>query len=266
MLTGMPKPRAAVLYGLGLNTDRETEYALGSVGFDTKRVHINDLIDGNESLANYQFLGVPGGFADGDVLGAGKIFAFRLRRGLSRELYRFIDDGKLIFGACNGFQIMVKACLLPGFDNDYKTQQVTLASNDSGRFEDRWVYLEINPESPCIFTKGIERVYLGVRHGEGKLIPKDEKVYQKLNENGHIVLWYTDQSGNRNPPYPLNPNGSIDGIAGICDETGRVFGMMPHPEAYIDKTNHPRWTRKDEEIPEEGMGLQIFRNAVNYFR
>ena len=265
------KPKGIVLYGLGLNTDYELFHAvengkqLEESGFDTKKVHVNELLHGEDDLSNYHLLTIPGGFADGDVLGAGKIMAYRIKHGLSDKLQNFIDDDKLVFGPCNGFQIMVKMGLLPGFDGDYRTQTVTLAPNDSGRFEDRWVYLEFNNESPCVFTKGIEEMELGIRHGEGKLITMDKDVLERLRRNNHVVCWYTDQDGRKDPGYPFNPNGSVDDIAGICDETGRVFGLMPHPEAYIHKTNHPRWTRyRDEDIPQDGIGLKIFRNAFDY--
>ncbi|MCX6819548.1 MAG: phosphoribosylformylglycinamidine synthase subunit PurQ [Candidatus Aenigmarchaeota archaeon] len=260
------KPRSIVLYGLGLNTDLESEHAAELAGSEAKRVHINDLIEKNDSLSNYQLLIMPGGFADGDVLGAGKIFAYRIKHGLSDQIQRFIEDDKLIFGACNGFQIMVKAGLLPGFDRNYKEQLVTLTNNDSGRFEDRWVYLKANKESPCIFTKDIQRLYMGVRHGEGKFVTLNEDVYERLKRNNHVVVCYTDMIGNMNPPYPWNPNGSVDGIAGICDETGRIFGLMPHPEAFIHKTNHPRWTRKDEDADKMLSYNKIFENAINYFK
>lgn len=261
------KPKGIVLYGLGLNTDYELEESMKLAGFDAKKVHLNDLLRGEDKLSDYRILTIPGGFADGDVLGAGKIIAYRIKHGLSDQIQKFIEDGKLIFGPCNGFQTMVKMGLLPGFDGDYRTQTVTLAPNDSGRFEDRWVYLKFNEDSPCVFTKGIDRMELGIRHGEGKLVTVDEDVLERLRRDNHIVVWYTDQFGSKYPDYPLNPNGSVDGIAGICDETGRVFGLMPHPEAYIHKTNHPRWTRyRDEEIQQEGLGLKVFRNAFDYLK
>jgi len=181
------------------------------------------------------------------------------------QLLSFIKEGKLIFGACNGFQLMVKLGLIPGFDRSYETQQVTLTFNDSGRFEDRWVYLKIDEKSPCIFTRGITGAYFPVRHGEGKFIPGGEEVRKKMKQRNLIVAQYSDPSFTHEVmDYPLNPNGSIDAVAGICDESGRLFGMMPHPEAYLHCTNHPRWTRED--LPEEGMGLAFFRNAVEYIR
>jgi phosphoribosylformylglycinamidine synthase len=171
----------------------------------------------------------------------------------------------MILGVCNGFQLMVKLGLIPSLEDHHGDQEVTLTFNDSGRFEDRWVYLKINPKSPCLFTKGMKGVYLPIRHGEGKFIPEDEAVQGELKRRGLIALQYSNETY-RKPAteYPLNPNGSIDAVAGICDDTGRLLGMMPHPEAYLHRTNHPRWTR--EELPEEGMGLAFFRNAVQYIR
>jgi phosphoribosylformylglycinamidine synthase len=160
---------------------------------------------------------------------------------------------------------MVKLGLIPNLKGGDGEQEVTLTFNDSGRFEDRWVYLKVNPDSPCVFTRGMKGVYLPVRHGEGKFIPKDEDVLKELRKRALIALQYTDAScGWPVMEYPLNPNGSVDAIAGICDETGRLMGLMPHPEAYLHRTNHPRWTRED--LPEEGMGVAFFRNAVQYIR
>jgi phosphoribosylformylglycinamidine synthase len=189
--------------------------------------------------------------------------------GTGERLYdqfsRFIGAGKLILGVCNGFQLLVKLGMLPGIAGKYRDQTATLTCNDSGRFEDRWVYLRVNGASPCVFTQGLAGIYLPVRHGEGKFLTKDEETRQRLQTNGQIVLEYSN-ADYREPTldYPANPNGSIDAVAGICNETGRIFGLMPHPEAYLHYTNHPRWTR--EKLPEEGMGLAIFRNAVDFIR
>jgi phosphoribosylformylglycinamidine synthase len=181
------------------------------------------------------------------------------------QILRFIREGKLILGVCNGFQLMVKSGMLPGFGGDFETQRVTITFNDSGRFEDRWVYLRINQKSPSVFTRGLEHTYLPVRHGEGKFLPADDGTFQRLKEKGLVVAQYTNLDF-RGPTmeYPLNPNGSVEGVAGICDETGRLMGLMPHPEAYTHFTNHPRWTR--EEFEEEGDGVVFFRNAVEYIR
>jgi phosphoribosylformylglycinamidine synthase len=236
-------------------------------------VHICSLLYGEKSLDDYHFLNLPGGFLDGDDLGSAKAGANRILHaaiaGKTEKLYdqlaRFIRDGKLILGVCNGFQLMVKTGLLPGFDNDYVTQTVTLTHNDSGRFEDRWIYLKVNPDSPCVFTRGIQGLYLPVRHGEGKFLAKDQDLMNRLHRDRLVTLQYSDSNYQEaTMAYPDNPNGAMDGVAGICNDTGRIFGLMPHPEAYLHYTNHPRWTR--ETLPEEGMGLAIFKNAIEFIR
>ena len=169
----------------------------------------------------------------------------------------------MIIGICNGFQLLVKLGLLPGFGGNYDQRLTSLTYNDSGRFEDRWVKLKINTNSPCVFTKGLETLYLPVRHGEGKFVTKDEEVLERLKQNQQIVCQYVDpKTGTPTQVYPYNPNGSLEAIAGICDETGRIFGLMPHPEAYNHFTNHPRWRRGEEDL----LGLVIFKNAVAYIR
>jgi len=266
--------RSIVITGYGTNCEVEMAHACRLAGSEVVDiVHINELIHGEKRLDDYHFLNLPGGFLDGDDLGAAKAGANRIKyariSGGSERLYdqilRFIELGKLILGVCNGFQLMVKLGLIPNLKGDHRTQETTLTFNDSGRFEDRWVYLKINPNSPCLFTKGMKGVYLTVRHGEGKFIPKDEATQSELKKRELIALQYSDEAYEKPAmDYPLNPNGSIDAVAGICDETGRLLGMMPHPEAFLHRTNHPRWTR--EELPEEGMGVAFFRNAVQYIR
>jgi phosphoribosylformylglycinamidine synthase I len=261
----MKRPRILILTGYGINCDYETQFAftMDRVGGDAKRVHINDLIEGLDSLEKYHILVFPGGFSFGDDIAAGKVLAQKFEYGLGAQLEQFIHDGKLIMGVCNGFQAMVKMRLLARLDRGQR-QDVTLTFNDSGRFEDRWVYLKVNPDSPCVFTRGIKSLYLPVRHGEGKIVPADEDVYSRLLRNEQVVAQYCDAEGRTECGYPANPNGSVGGIAAICDPTGRIFGMMPHPEGYIARTQHPRWTR--EELPQEGQGVQVFRNAVEYAR
>ncbi|NIQ38478.1 MAG: phosphoribosylformylglycinamidine synthase subunit PurQ [Proteobacteria bacterium] len=266
--------RCIVVTGYGINCEREMAHACRLAGADVVDiVHISELIHGQTRLDDYDFLNLPGGFLDGDDLGAAKACANRLRytriettgERFYDQVLRFIGQGKLILGVCNGFQVMVKSGMLPGFDGDYETQKVTLTFNDSGRFEDRWVYLKINQDSPCVFTQGMEGVYLPVRHGEGKFLPGDDRMLEHMAKKGLIVAQYTDRDF-REPTmeYPLNPNGSVEAVAGVCDETGRLMGLMPHPEAYTHATNHPRWTR--EKLDEEGAGVAIFRNAIEYIR
>jgi len=237
-------------------------------------VHISWLLEGEVSLSDYDFLNLPGGFLDGDDMGAAQASANRFRyrkikgtdKVLLDEIIQFIRDGKLVFGVCNGFQLLVKLGLLPGiWENGRLTQVVTLSYNDSGRFEDRWVTLKVNPKSPCVFTRGIESAYLPVRHGEGKFYPKSGEVLEMIRRHHLDVLTYcSPDTGEPTDQYPYNPNGSIAAIAALCDKTGRIFGMMPHPEAYLHRTNHPRWTR--EEHQELGEGIDFFMNAVDYLR
>jgi phosphoribosylformylglycinamidine synthase len=180
-------------------------------------------------------------------------------------LKRFIDDGGLTIGICNGFQLMVKLGLLPALNRKFGKQQVTLTWNDSGRFEDRWVELKADPESPCIFTRGLSRIQLPVRHGEGKIVTADRDTKEQILEGHQAPLFYIDpETGDATTAYPKNPNGSPNGIAALTDETGRLFGMMPHPEGFLHRTNHPQWTRRN--LPEEGDGLAIFQNAVEAIR
>lgn len=241
----------------------ETQHAFKIAGGDAERVHLTDLIKGTKKLSDYHILAFPGGFSFGDDIASGKVLANMIKYNLGEEIQEFIKAGKLIIGICNGFQAMVKMGLLPAFNGDYCTQDVTLTFNDSGRFEDRWVHLEGSKSSRCAFTKGINSIYLPVRHGEGKFMAKTPEVLARLKKNNHIVFQYVDREG-KLAGYPFNPNGSVENIAGICDETGRVFGMMPHPEAFQHRTNHPAWTRED--LPEEGAGVAIFRNAVEYVK
>ena len=258
----MSEPNALILVGFGINCDYETEHAFQLAGATAERVHLNDLLENKGMLAWYNIIALPGGFSFGDHVASGRVLANRLRYGLGPDLMSFVADGGLVIGICNGFQVLVKMGMLPGFDVGFK-QEVTLTLNDSGKFEDRWVYLKPDGDSKCVFSQGISSLYLPVRHGEGKFLVDCDETLERLRANGQVVFRYCNPDGSR-PVYPFNPNGSVDDIAGICDRTGRVFGMMPHPEGYLYRENHPRWTR--EELPPEGLGRQVFRNAVEYVR
>jgi len=258
----MAEPRVLILVGFGINCDYETEHAFQLAGAVAERVHLNDLLADKGILVRYHILALPGGFSFGDHVASGRVLANRLRYGLGSELMSFIADGKLVIGICNGFQVLVKMGILPGLHQGFR-QEVTLTLNDSGKFEDRWVYLKADPASRCVFSKNIAALYLPVRHGEGRFMTSSKETLQQLRANGQVVFRYCDPDGGT-PSYPFNPNGSVDDIAGICDPTGRVFGMMPHPEGYLYRENHPRWTRED--LPAEGLGRQIFRNAVEHVR
>jgi phosphoribosylformylglycinamidine synthase I len=270
-------PKALVLTGFGLNCDWETTYALELAGAEARRVHINQLLMGEEigeiaRLDDYQIFAFIGGFSWGDDHGAGVIFATKLLYNIGDEILRFIEKGNLVIGICNGFQAMVNLGLLPGFDGDYRSRQVALIGNDCGSFRDQWVHLTVEANSPCVFTQGLEYLELPVRHGEGKFYA-EESVINNLEEKNQVVVRYADSEGKAaGRRFPENPNGSLKDIAGICDPTGRVFGIMPHPEAFNHWTNHPDWPRlkedyrrRGEPYPQEGYGIQIFRNAVQYF-
>jgi len=275
----MKTVRALVLTGYGLNCDYETDFSLKLAGANSERVHINELIPSEKSnarvtLDKYHILVLGGGFSWADDHGAGVIMASKLRYNIGEQIEEFIREGKLIIGICNGFQALVNLGLLPGFDGDYHSRKVALTYNDSGNFVDRWVTLRAQENSVCIFTKGISTIELPVRHGEGKFYAKKE-IIDRLIKKNQVVIRYADEEGRpAQGRWPFNPNGSLYDIAGVCDSTGRIFGVMPHPEAYNHYTNHPDWTRKREELArmgkeierEEGEGISIFRNAVEYIR
>ncbi len=258
----MNAPAAIVLTGFGINCDVETAEALRIAGAHAHRVHLNDLASEPSLLDAAQIFVVPGGFSFGDDIASGRILANRLKYKLGGPLTRFAAEGKLVLGICNGFQVLVKMGLLPG-RGDSLRQTMTVTHNDSGRFENRWVRLKVDPASRCIWTADLDDFELPVRHGEGKVLCGSSEQREQLASGGQVVLRYAGAQGEpARGVYPINPNGSDDDIAGICDPSGRVFGLMPHPEAYVRKTNHPRWTR--EALPEEGAGLAIIRNGVAY--
>jgi phosphoribosylformylglycinamidine synthase len=254
----MSKVRTLIIRAPGTNCDGETVFAFQQAGSEVSLVHVNKLIRHEERLTDYQIFVIPGGFTYGDDVAAGKVLANELGLKLKDDVLKFIEDGKLIFGACNGFQVLVKAGFLPEPKNG-SSSHVTLTNNDSGKFECRWVHMAANKQSNCVFTKGIDSLYLPVAHGEGKLVA-DPAVLPKLN----VALYYTDETGNTSVGYPHNPNGSMNNIAGICDSSGRVFGLMPHPERHVRGTQNPQWTRLGAK--KYGDGFRIFQNAVEWAR
>jgi phosphoribosylformylglycinamidine synthase I len=252
----MAKVRTLILRAPGTNCDEETAFAFEQAGSAVDSAHVNQLVQRDKLIANYQIMVIPGGFTYGDDVSGGRILANELKLKLGEDIQRFVERGGLILGICNGFQVLVKAGILPPVENG---QRLTLAGNDSNRFECRWVYLKINQKSPCIFTRGISKMYLPVAHGEGKVMA-EAKTLGSLN----VVVRYADDKGNVKAGYPHNPNGSVDNIAGICDASGRIFALMPHPERFIRWTQHPRWTR--EAPRQHGDGLGIFLNAVDWVK
>lgn len=269
----MKRVRALVLTGFGLNCDLETAYALERAGAEAVRVHINALIDGSARIGDFQILVFGGGFSWGDDHGAGVLQAVRLKTNIGDQLLEFVGREKLVIGICNGFQTLVNLGLLPGFDGDYRSRQVALLPNDCANYRDDWVHLRVEPQTPCVFTRGLDRLELPIRHGEGKFFA-DPAVVARLVKANQVVLRYAAPDGEpAGGAFPSNPNGSIADIAGICDSTGRVFGLMPHPEAYNHPTNHPHWTRAAERRRRAGLdaladeippGIRVFRNAVEH--
>jgi len=251
----MGKVKTLILRVPGTNCDVETGFAFQRAGAEINLVHINELIHREQRLSDYQIMVIPGGFTYGDDISAGKVLANELKLKLGEEVTRFVEDGGLVLGICNGFQVLIKAGILPGLPHNETI--LTVSGNDSGKFECRWVYMKANKESPCIFTRGIDSMYLPVAHGEGKVVTDLDHL-----PGAHIALRYADEQGDTDAGYPYNPNGSMGSIAGLCDATGRVFALMPHPERHIRGTQHPRWTR--EGAKKDGDGFQIFVNAVKW--
>lgn len=268
----MGQANVLVLTGYGLNCDNETAYAFELIGAKAAKVHINSLIDGSANLEKFQILVFIGGFSWGDDHGAGVIQSVRLKTNIGEQILDFVARGNLVLGICNGFQTLANLGLLPGLALDYQKRSVALTYNDCGNFRDQWVNLRANPDSPCIFTRGIDVVELPVRHGEGKFFT-DTATLTHLMDNHQVALQYALPDGRpADGSFPHNPNGSIADVAGICDPTGRIFGLMPHPEAYNHWTNHPDWTRRLALRRRGGVplpadhppGLRFFQNAVDF--
>jgi phosphoribosylformylglycinamidine synthase len=292
------KPKVLVLTGYGINCDEETKFALAfdkpafdNAGADVEIVHINDLIDKRKNLQDYKILVFPGGFSYGDDTGSGNALANKIRNNLWEELMKFVTSDKLVLGICNGFQVLVNLGLLPALDRQYDKRQVALNHNDTARYECRWVDIRVNTDR-CVFTKGIKILHLPVAHGEGKFHADDATLFL-LDQRLMTAFLYVKPTG-RDPSimdkaqkkfselflyehakgeFPFNPNGSLKDIAGICDQTGRILGMMPHPERAIHFTQLDNWTylkelkrRKGIDLHPEKNNLKIFKNAVDYFK
>lgn len=265
----MAQPKTLVMTGYGINCEEETKYAFEQVGAPADIVHINDLIDRRQKLEEYQILAFPGGFSYGDDLGAGVALANRIRNNLQDAMQEFVAQDKLILGICNGFQVLVNLGLVPALNERYEDKQAALLHNTSARYSDRWVDLTFENSSP--WTHGLHTLRLPIAHGEGRFYAAPTTL-ARLNEKGMIAARYTEGEICRHFSLPANPNGSVEDIAAITDESRRILGMMPHPERAIDFTHLPHWTwlkeysrREGKELPSEGDGLQIFRNGARYF-
>jgi phosphoribosylformylglycinamidine synthase I len=255
------KPTTLILRTAGTNCDLETARAFELAGALTERIHVNQLVREPQLLEKYQLLAIPGGFSYGDDIAAGRILANQLAHHLHDGIHRFIEAGKPVVGICNGFQVLVKTDLLPGSVGGQSGQTCTLTNNDCGRFVDRWVRLSPRGRK-CIWTAGLTDLDLPIAHGEGKFVPANESVRRALWDNDQVALVYVTSDGSPAAgQFPDNPNGSIDDIAGVCDASGLVLGLMPHPERHVDAVQHPAWTRI-RPLPVEGFGMKIFRNAV----
>ena len=248
--------KTIVLRAPGTNCDAETVFAFEQAGSAVDLVHVNQIIRHERRLTDYQILVIPGGFTYGDDIAAGKVLANELQLKLGEDVMRFFEAGGLILGICNGFQALVKAGFLPEPQNG-RQPRITLAANDSGKFECRWIHLAVNKESPCVFTRETDSMYVPVAHGEGKFVAEPD-ILPHIN----VVVRYADEQGDTGAGYPHNPNGSVDNIAGICDSSGRIFALMPHPERHIRGTQHPQWTRLGAK--RYGDGFQIFQNAIRW--
>ncbi|UCG43686.1 MAG: phosphoribosylformylglycinamidine synthase I [candidate division WOR-3 bacterium] len=252
--------RVCVLFAAGTNCDQETVHALELAGAAATTVHVNEFRNKRANLKDFHALVVPGGFSYGDYIASGKILAGELVRYMKDDISEFHAAGKPILGICNGFQVLVKSGLLPAFDHLFEEQTVTLDWNDSGRYEDRWVRLQTAGTS-CVFTQGLpETILLPVAHAEGKFIPKNRPALDRLQKRAQIVFRYVGPHG-QTAGYPDNPNGSVGGVAAICDPSGLIMGMMPHPERFVYTHQHPHWHRRRSASAD---GITIFENAVKY--
>lgn len=253
----MARPRVLILRSPGINCDDETAHAFELAGGNPEKVHVNRLLENPAMLDDYAILTIPGGFSYGDDISAGRILAQQISSRLMEPMKRFVERGKPVAGICNGFQVLVKTDLLPGPGGpagpgaSHAGHPATLAHNNTGRFMCKWVTLREEPASRCLWTRGLGEVELPIAHGEGRFVTASDGVLSHLEAQGQIALRYV----------PAAPNGSTANIAGVCDATGLVFGLMPHPERHVRKDQHPAWTSMGT-TEGEGPGLRVFRNAV----
>jgi len=269
-MTGLLSEKALIMSGYGINSEMETREALLRAGMDSDIMHINDLIAGRTRLSAYRLLVFPGGFSYGDDTGAGNAFANRVRNNLREDLLSFLDGDNLVLGICNGFQILANLGLVPAFGNDH-TRRIALMPNRSGVLECRFVTLK--PAGDTLWTRGIERIYCPVAHGEGNFSCTEETLRLLERKNLVAFTYCRDALSPAGGEYPFNPNGSVADIAGITSEDGKVLGMMPHPERAMEFTSLYDWPRRKEAmrrkgvpVPQESLNMQIFRNITAYFR
>ncbi len=274
------KPSALVLTGYGINCDYETAHACALAGFEPERLHLNDVLDRPSNLGRYGLIVFPGGFSFGDDLGSGVAFASKVRFSVSQNgqrlfdaLMGFVERGGLVLGICNGFQILARLGIVPAVHALYGVQQVTLAPNAAGYFIDRWVRLSVEKESKSVFTKNLTALRLPVRHGEGRFVAQSSDMLRKIEEDRLVSLRYCDDQNRRADQFPLNPNGSENAVAGVCDPSGRILGLMPHPEAAVSIYQYPDWTKKKQNalrrnmpLSEEGEGFFLFKNAYEHVK
>lgn len=271
----MAAPRVCVLRAPGTNCDVETAYAFEICGGRPERIHLQRLIEQPSLLDDFQVLAIPGGFSYGDDVGSGVIFASQLRQRLGDAVGRFLQSDKLVLGICNGFQTLLKAGVLPQGSAAWGQPQTaaTLTWNHNGKYTARWIRLEVRTQK-SVFLRGIRQLDLPMAHAEGRLVVRDPAVLDGWTQHDQRAMVYVPwqramgrgQHGQLeldNARWPANPNGSVENLAGLCDPTGRVLGLMPHPERFLFPTQHPNWTRRP--ATEQGEGRQIFQNAMAYF-
>jgi len=264
-------PKALILTGYGINCEEEGAYVIEKAGGEAEVVHVNDLIDGHKKLDDYQMMYLPGGFSYGDDTGSGNAMANKIKNNLSEEILTFAKKDKLIIGICNGFQMLANLGLVPALDEKYGERTVALMHNKTARYDCRWVNLKMTSEK-CIWTKGIDQIHVPIAHGEGNFYAEEE-ILERIKDQDQVVFKYVKEDGSEaNGELPFNPNGALEDIAAICDESGRILGMMPHPERFHCFTNEDGWEKKKEkliregkELPKDGAGLKLFKNAVQYF-
>lgn len=265
------KPHVIILTGYGINCEEETAFAFEKAGAQSTIVHVNDLIAGSQKLSDFQILAIPGGFSYGDDTGSGNALANRIRNNLSDQILEFVARDTLTIGICNGCQVLTRLGLVPALEGQKLEPLVCFTHNESARYEDRWVYLK-SEKTNCVFTQGLDRISVPVAHGEGRFFAEAD-ILKQLEDNKLVVLRYCHADGQfANGEFPINPNGALHDVAGLTDPTGRILALMPHPERHICFQHHPQWTllresllRQGETLPEDGDGLQIFKNAVQWF-